>query len=293
MSDEEMTTGTLATGIYFGEAPRWHEGRLWFSDFHARAVKSVAMDGRPRIEVGLDDMPSGLGWLPDGTLLVVSMDAMNVLRRNGDGTLSVHGDLTGFAEFRANDMVVAPDGSAYVGNFGFDLDHELEARGVEWVIGEAPATTLAYISPEGVVTKAADGLRFPNGMVISPDGATLIVAETISMRLTAFDRAPDGALSNRRVFAELPGIPADGICLDANGCVWVANPFGTDLVCVADGGAIVNKVVTSMPSYACALGGPNGKTLFAMTAPTSNFAIAAAEPLGCIETASVDIGAAV
>jgi sugar lactone lactonase YvrE len=279
-----FTATVHASGIYFGEGPRWHDGRLWFSDFHAHGVFSSGVDGDIRREVDAGStMTSGLGWLPDGRLLFVAMDEMEVRRVEADGTIVTHAVLGDLARFRANDMLVDAAGNAYVGNFGFDLDHELETRGVEWVIGEGPGTTLALVRPDGSVSLAAPDVRFPNGMALTADGRTLVVAETISMRLSAFDVAVDGTLSGRRVFADVPGVPCDGICMDADGHVWTANPFGTDLLCVADGGEVVATMTTSMPSYACALGGPDGRHLYALTAPTSNFAVASAAPAGCIE----------
>ncbi|HVN42315.1 MAG TPA: SMP-30/gluconolactonase/LRE family protein, partial [Steroidobacteraceae bacterium] len=178
MSDSTV----LATGLFFGEGPRWHAGRLWFSDFYDHAVKSVGTGGDVRVELTIDDHPSGLGWLPDGRLLVVSMNQRKVLRREADGQMRVHADISGVAAHRANDMVVDAQGRAYVGNFGFPLDDELKRRGVESVLAEHPTANLARIDPDGSVHLAAADLHFPNGMVITPDGRTLIVAETLAMR---------------------------------------------------------------------------------------------------------------
>jgi len=163
----------LASGLYFGEGPRWHAGRLWFSDFYDHAVKSVDESGGLRTELEIDDQPSGLGWLPDGRLLVVAMHRRQVLRIDPDG-VSVHADLSAIATFHTNDMVVDRQGRAYVGNFGFELDQALKARGVESVIADHPTARLARVDPDGRVHVAADDLHFPNGCVITPDGGTLI-----------------------------------------------------------------------------------------------------------------------
>jgi len=258
----------LAEGIYFGEGPRWHEGRLWFSDFYDHAVKSLDSSGAVRTELEIDDQPSGLGWLPDGRLLVVAMHRMQVLRLDPDG-LRLHADLSGIATYHANDMAVDRLGRAYVGNFGFRLDDELKTRGVESVIADHPTAKLARVDPDGRVHVAAEDMHFPNGCVLTPDGRTLIAAETLAMRLTAFDVAADGTLSNRRVWATLGMRAPDGICLDANGHVWVANAIAPECVLVAPGGEIVATVETEQPCFACMLGGADRRTLFMMTAPTS------------------------
>ncbi len=258
----------LAGGLYFGEGPRWHEGRLWFSDFYEHQVKSMDASGTVRTELEIDDQPSGLGWLPDGRLLVVAMHRMQLLRVDPDG-VKVHADLSSVAAYHTNDMVVDSSGRAYVGNFGFRLDQAVKERGVESVIADHPTTRLARVDPDGTVHVAASDMHFPNGMVITPDGRTLIVAETLAMRLTAFDVGPDGTLSNRRVWATLGMRAPDGICLDANGHVWVANAIAPECVLVAPGGEIIARVETAEPCYACMLGGVDRRTLFMMTAPSS------------------------
>lgn len=282
-------TRVLTGDVYFGEGPRWRDGRLWFSDFFAHAVKSVSPSGDLRVEFTLEgDRPSGLGWLPDGDLLVVSMERRQVLRRRRDGRLSVHADLGGFATWHCNDMVVDRQGRAYVGNFGFDLDHELEARGAESVIADHQSAKLALVGPDGTVSAAAADLHFPNGTVITPDGKTLIVGETLGGCLTAFDVAADGGLSNRRLWAPLqPRLP-DGICLDAEGAIWIANPIAPECARIAAGGEVLEVIDTGMPCYACMLGGESGRTLFMLTAPSSLPSQVAAKPLGKLLTAEVD-----
>lgn len=260
-------TRVLAEGIYFGEGPRWHDGRLWFSDFFAHAVKSVSLTDDLRTEFEIDDQPSGLGWMPDGTMLVVSMKKRQVLRRTRDGKTTVHADLNNIATFHCNDMVVDAKGYAYVGNFGFNLDAELAARGVESVMAQHVTAKLACISPTGAVSVAATDMHFPNGSVITPDGKTLIVGETFAGCLTAFDIGAEGKLSNRRVWAStMPRVP-DGIALDAKGNVWIANPIAPECVLIAEGGKVLHVVNTDQPCYACMLGGDDGRTLFMLTAP--------------------------
>jgi sugar lactone lactonase YvrE len=281
-------TRVLADGIYFGEGPRWHEGRLWFSDFYAGAVKSVSLAGDLRTEFEIDDRPSGLGWMPDGSLLLVSMTRRQVLRRRADGAVQVHADLGHIADFHCNDMVVDAQGRAYVGNFGFDLDAEMEARGVEAVLADHATARLACVSPDGEVKVAAEDMHFPNGSVITPDGKTLIVGETLGARLTAFDIGADGALSGRRVWADIaPRVP-DGICLDADGAIWVANPVAPECALIGEGGVVKETVATGDACYACMLGGDDGRTLFMLTATSSLAHEAALAPKGKLVVATVD-----
>jgi sugar lactone lactonase YvrE len=286
-----ITARCIAEGIYFGEGPRWHQRRLWFSDFYAHQVKSLDANGHIRIELNLEDQPSGLGWLPDGRLLVVSMADLKVMRLDADG-LHLHADLSQIAKHRANDMVVDASGRAYVGNFGFDLDGEIHQRGIHAVLQSHPSTALARVEPDGSVHVAASGLHFPNGMAITPDGRTLIVAETLSACLTAFDIDANGQLSNRRVWAPLGPRAPDGICLDADGNVWVANALAPECVLIAPGGAELARVETGDHCYACMLGGEDGRTLHMMTAPSSNAEIAARAPNGRLLAASVRSGRA-
>jgi sugar lactone lactonase YvrE len=284
-----MSKATVLTdGLYFGEGPRWHEGRLWFSDFYANAVKSVGADGVQRIELELDDQPSGLGWLPDGRLLLVSMAAMKLLRQDPDG-LVVHADLSEFSAHLCNDMVVDNTGRAWVGNFGFDLDALMEEKGVEGALADHPSTNLVRVDPDGTVHLAASDMHFPNGTVVTPDGRTLIVAETLSMCLTAFDIEADGSLTNRRVWAPVGMRAPDGICLDADGNVWVANAMAPECVLVAPGGEILQAVTTSQLCYACMLGGDDGRTLHMVTAQSSDKGEASAVATGKIEVARVAV----
>lgn len=286
-----MTTAAkvIAGGISFGEGPRWHDGRLWFSDFFDHAVKSVSEAGDVRVEFELDDQPSGLGWMPDGDLLVVSMTRRKVLRRTPDGRLHPHADLSGLATWDCNDMVVDALGRAYVGNFGFNLAEATAERGFEGVIAQHTTARLMLVEADGRVRVAAEDMHFPNGTVITPDGKSLIIGETLAMRLTAFDIAGDGSLSNRRTWAPLGSRVPDGICLDAEGCVWIANPAAPECARISEGGEVKAVITTSMPCFACMLGGQDGRTLFMMTSRPAEAGETDGKPRGWIETARVDV----
>lgn len=278
----------LAEGLRFGEGPRWHEGRLWFSDFYDHAVKSVSPAGDLRTEFEIDDQPSGLGWAPDGSMLIVAQIKRQLLRREPDGTMSIHADLSGIATFHCNDMVVDSSGGAYVGNFGFDLDGEIARRGIQDVLADHVTAKLAYVAPDGAVRVAAEEMRFPNGSVITPDGKTLVVGESLGAVLTAFDIGQSGALSNRRTWASTAPRAPDGICLDAEGAIWVANPVAPECVRFAEGGEVLEVIETDQPCYACMLGGEEGKTLFMLTAASSEARQAARTRTGRILVAEVD-----
>jgi sugar lactone lactonase YvrE len=279
-------------GLSFGECPRWHEGRLWYSDFYQCTVFSAGPEGDVRVELEVSGEPAGLGWLPDGRLLVVERRPRRVLRREPDGTLVEHGDLNPAATFHANDMVVDRNGHAFVGNFGFDLDRFIEEQGPVALIEPPgpPTTPLVRVDPDGSAHLAAGDLSFPNGTVITPDGKTLIIAETLAARLTAFDLGPDGALTGRREWAALSLCAPDGICLDAEGRVWVANAIGPECLLVAEGGEVVDRVNTSQTCFACMLGGEDGRTLYLVTAPTSTEAAVSSARSGRIEQATVEVG---
>lgn len=271
-------TRVLLDGLAFPEGPRWRDGRLWFSDMHQRRVMTVDLEGRAESVVEVEGWPSGLGWLPDGRLLVVSMTDRRLLRLDPGGLATV-AELEDLASFHCNDMVVDREGRAYVGNFGFDLH-----------AGAAPTTAeLILVTPEGRTAVVADGLSFPNGTVLTPDGGTLIVGESFGARLTAFDVGADGLLSGRRVWASLEGAVPDGICLDAEGAVWLASPVSAEVLRVREGGEVTHRIPVSTQAFACMLGGPDGRTLFVCTAATSDPEAAAAERSGRIETARVDV----
>jgi sugar lactone lactonase YvrE len=270
---------TLITGLDFGEGPRWHDGRLWYSDFFQRRVSAVTVDGERETVLELDDYPSGLGWLPDGRLLVVSMREKQVLRVEQDGSIVQHADLSHLATGRCNDMVVAADGNAYVGNFGFDVFER----------GKRQYAVLALVRPDGTVEAAAADLAFPNGSVITPDGRTLIVGESMGGRYTAFDIRADGTLENRRTWAQVDGTTPDGCTLDAEGAIWFANATGTDVLRVREGGEITDRVDVGQGTFACALGGDDGRTLFVISADSSDETVVAGTGTGVIRTMRVDV----
>jgi sugar lactone lactonase YvrE len=288
-----MTSGrktrVLCDDISFGESPRWHQGRLWFSDFFLHAVKSISLAGDLRTEVEIDDQPSGLGWMPDGSLLIVSMIKRQLLRRSLDGKLGVHADLGRIARYHCNDMVVDLKGRAYVGDFGFDLPVEAAARGIRNVVADHPTSKLICISPDGMPGEAAADMHFPNGTVITPDGKTLIVAETLAERLTAFDIGPDGSLANRRVWGRIAPCVPDGIALNAEGNIWIADATSPQCVLFAPGGKVLETIGTSMPCFSCMLGGDDGKTLFMFAAIASKDSNGATTVKGELLIAPVDV----
>ena len=269
----------LIAGLAFAEAPRWHNNELWFSDFYTHQVMRVDGEGRAHVVVEVPHQPSGLGWLPDGRLLVVSMIDRKLMRLDPTGLVEV-ADLSGIASFHCNDMVVDAKGRAYIGNFGFDIF----TKGAP-----VTPTVLAMVTPEGAVAVAARDLYFPNGSVITPDGATLIIAETYARKLTAFTVAVDGTLSQQRVWAELGSIAPDGICLDAEGAVWVASPRSNEFVRVVEGGTITRRIAVSNQAIACALGGDDGKRLFMVIGRVKGRDEALATRVGRIEYMDVDV----
>jgi sugar lactone lactonase YvrE len=277
---ETLTAEPFVSGLYFGECPRWHDGRLWYSDFFDHSVFSVSPDGERRVEVEFEWESAGLGWLPDGRLLIVSRLDRSVMRWEPDGSLVRHGDLEPWATWHANDMVVASNGQAYVGNFGFDLDGLYDGSTPSSAI--AP-TSVIRVDPDGTSSEAAPGINFPNGMVITEDGGTLIVAESLGGGLKAFDRAPDGTLSNGRQWASTPGVAPDGICLCEDNSIWVANALAAECVRYAEGGQILERVATSMNCFACMLGDNDRKTLYLVTAPSSHAVEARAARNGALE----------
>jgi sugar lactone lactonase YvrE len=268
----------LVGGLTFPEAPRWRDGKLWFSDFYSHRVLTVDLSGRLETVAEVPQRPSGLGWRPDGTLLVVSMLDRRLLRVDG-GKTHVVADLSAIATGPCNDMVVDTTGRAYVGNFGFDA-HRGEPERV---------TCLARVDVDGRVTRVAEDLRFPNGTVITPDGQTLVVAETRAHRLTAFDVTMDGALVNRRVHADLGDCFPDGICLDAEGAIWVADARRNRVLHVRADGTLDRTLETGQNgAYACMLGGPDRRTLFVLTNTGSGPAMATKTD-GRIEAYRVDV----
>ena len=241
----------LMTGIAFGESPRWHDGRLWFADWGAQELIAVDLEGRSEVVVHLPSFPFCVDWLPDGRLLIVSARDRLLLRREPDGSLATHADLSGLSDYPWNEIVVDGRGTAYVNNIGF-----------EFPCGAFAPGTVALLTPDGSVRQVADGVAFPNGMAVTPDNSTLIVTESYANKLTAFDIVEDGGLSNRRVWADLgDGVP-DGLCLDAEGAIWYADVPNKRCVRVREGGEVLQTIDLDRGCFACMLGGPDGKTLF-------------------------------
>jgi sugar lactone lactonase YvrE len=288
-----MRAEPFVRGLKFGEGLRWHDGRFWYSDLYNHQVSSVAADGIPRIELSIDDRPSGLGWLPDGRLLVVAMMSQRLLRRERDGSVALHADLKPLAKFHANDMIVDSRGRAFIGCFGFDLDAFIEEQGPAALFAPPgpPTAPILKVAPDGNTTVASPDHLFPNGMAIV--GNTLIVAECFIPGLTAFDLKVDGTLANRRAWATLPTAPPsiipDGICADSEGAIWVANAIGREALRVGEGGKILDRIETSQLAFSCALGGADGRELLIATAPGSNAQAAARESQGMLEIARVKV----
>ena len=249
------TTQVLMTGLSFGESPRWHDGRLWFADWGAQELIAVDTEGASEVVARIESFPFCIDWLPDGRLLVASAADQAVLRPEPDGSFVTHADLSGLSEHAWNEIAVDARGNAYVNNIGFDMAG-----------GEFAPGIVAVVTPDGSARQVADGLAFPNGMAIAPDGSTLIVAESYAAVLTAFDIESDGSLSNRRAFAELgEGAAPDGICLDAEGAVWYGDVPNRHCRRVREGGEVLETIELDRGCFACALGGADGRTLFMIT----------------------------
>jgi len=272
------STYVVVNGLVFPESPRWHDGRFWFTDQYAGRVMSLTLDGLLDTLATVPDHAGGLGWLPDGTALVVGMGGRQLYRLRARGP-EPYTSLWGLAADRCNDLLVDPQGGAYVGNFGYDLQ------------GGAPtvSTKLIRVDPDGRARTVGGPLIFPNGMALTPDGATLIVAETFGHRLSSFRVSPDGELSNHRTWASLGASTPDGICLDAEGALWVASPLTRELLRVREGGTVVDAVRTFGAPYACMLGGPDRRILYVCTAETHDPAEAALNPNGRIECVDVAV----
>ena len=262
-----MTTKTqprvLLDGLAYVESPRWHDGRLWFAHWGTEEIVAVDLDGNAEV---VGHGPPGLGWsidwLPDGRLLVTGPE---LLRREPDGSMVRHVDLTGITRYGWNEIVVDGRGNIYLNSLGFDFG-----------AGEQPTPgIIALVTPDGSARQVADGIEFPNGMVVTPDNSTLVVSESFAGRLTAFDIAADGSLSNRRVWAD--GVGPDGICIDAEGAIWTQSsdtrthtglddaPEGA-CVRVREGGEELERFELERAGFACMLGGPDGRTLFMLAA---------------------------
>jgi sugar lactone lactonase YvrE len=240
----------LLTGLAFGESPRWHEGRLWFANWGTQEIVSLDLDGKSKVEARImTTLPYSIDWLPDGPMLVVSGREALVLRQEPGGPLVTHADLTSLGTV-FNEIVVDGRGYTYVNGGGSD----------------PIAGIVALVAPNGSARQVADGIAFGNGMAVTPDGSTLIVAESHGHRLTAFDIGADGSLSNRRVWADLgTGVP-DGICVDAENAVWYADVPNRRCARVREGGAVLQAIELDRGCFACMLGGADRRTLFMMAA---------------------------
>jgi sugar lactone lactonase YvrE len=246
---------TLMTGLVFGESPRWHDDRLWCIDMGAQEVLTIDLDGKSEV-IARDPMGvAAIDFLPDGRLLIAQQRGRFLLRREADGSLVTHADLGGLSDKPWADMVVDGRGNAYIGNIAFDFP-----------AGEFRPGIIALVNPDGSVRQVADDLAFPNGMLVTPDGSTLIVAESYGNRLTAFDIAADGGLSNRRLWADLHGDFPDGICLDSEQAIWYADVPNKHCVRVREGGEVLQTIDLDRGCFACMLGGADGRTLFLVAA---------------------------
>ena len=276
---KELSTTVFAKDFVFLEGPRWRGDKLWLSDMHGHVVYKIGMDGQREKVVDVPGQPSGIGFLPDGTPLIVSMHDRKLMKLV-DGKLELHADLSEICPYEINDMVVDNKGNAYIGNIGFDLFAKEKFKPTNFVL----------VTADGEIREVATELGVPNGPVITPDGKTLIVAESWAKKLTAFDIEADGSLSNRRVFADLGDSAPDGICLDAEGAVWVAVFNRDNFIRVLEGGEITHsvKVVDRFP-VACTLGGPDGCTLFGLTYQGSIQDIGKNKTASRIEITQVDV----
>ena len=248
--------GILMTGIALGESPRWHDGRLWFSDWGAQEVIAIDPNGTSEVIARVPTFPFCIDFLPDERLLIVSGREGLLLRREPDGQLVTHADLSSLAAPPWNDIVVDGRGNIYVNNLGFAF-----GTGAAFAPG-----TIVVVTPDGKAREVADGLAFPNGMAVTSDNATLIVAESYGERLTAFTIAAGGSLSNRRTWAETPGDHPDGICLDADGAVWYGDVGSSRCVRVREGGEVLQTIDLDRGCFACMLGGTDRKTLYMVAA---------------------------
>ena len=241
----------LMTGLVLGELPRWHDGRLWLSDWGAQEIIAVDLSGNREVIARVPSLPFSIDWLPDGRLLVVNARENRLQRMESDGSLVTHAELGGLSRYGCNEIVVDGRGNIYLNNINFEFPG-----------GEFAPGFIALLTPDGRLRQVADNLAFPNGMVVTPDNSTLILGKSYGRKLTAFDIAADGDLSNRRVWADLDGAFPDGICLDAENAVWYADVPNKRCVRVREGGEVLQTVELDRGCFACMLGGEDKKTLF-------------------------------
>jgi len=258
MTTHIKTLADPTTGLKFTESPRWHNGKLWFLDIHDKRIKTVDLSGSVATVLELPFLPNAFGLTPEGTFVVGDAFQRRIHRMEGTVLMQV-ADISNVTQFCLSDGIVDAKGRLYVGDIGYNF-LDPAAKPVETCV-------IVLVGPDGRASVVADKLFFPNGMVITPDGRTLIVGETLGHRLTAFDIQEDGSLSNRRVWAQLPSsVSPDGICLDAEGGVWCANPEGEDsVVRVREGGEITDRIRVATHAYAVMLGGPQRRHLFIST----------------------------
>ena len=274
----------VVQGLTFPEGPRWYKDKLYFSDFFTHQVYTIDSSGGCNSIIEVPNQPSGLGWLPDGTLLVVSMIDQKVLAYKNN-VLTEYADCSEYANFHCNDMIVNANGNAYIGNFGFNRRKNENIK----------STNLILVRPNEKPVIAANDLYFPNGTIITEDGKNLIIGETYASRLTAFDINDDGSLSNRRLWADLKNIKKDynpvpdGICLDAEDAIWMASPSTNEVLRIKKGGIILDKIAVQTNAYACVLGGKDRRTLFVCTSGSSDMQSCIEKRQGRIESFKVEI----
>ena len=278
----ELTTQPFVDDFVFLEGPRWHEGKLWVSDMYAGIVYTITPEGERKVVVKLPKRPSGINFMPDGAVVIVSMGDRKLMQLEADGSTSVYADLSDNLAYDINDCVCASNGNIYVGTFGYDVFAHADPQ---------PAS-LTLVKPDGTIRTVAEDVHFPNGAVITPDGATLVVAETFVGRLTAFTIEADGSLSNRRIFADISDYTPDGICMDAAGAIWVAAFDNGKFIRVLDGGEITHSIdMGGRRAVACNLGGADGKTLYCLGYDGDLDDIPKGKHNAIIETARVEVGA--
>ena len=284
---KELTLSPFVEGLHFGEAPRWRGGRLWLSDQTGRRIHSIGTTGDLVVEHELDFQPSGLGWLPDGRMLVVSMLDHRLMRADGSGGFETVAELSAHCGGKLNDMIVDAAGRAFIGNIGFD-EEGFDPSDEDFVL---PTTGLIRVDPDGSHRVVAEDLACPNGMGMTPDGRTLIVGQSASPEILAFDVAESGDLSGRRIHARLPGeFGPDGLCLDAENAVWSADPQGQVFWRVLPGGEVTHRVETGgRAAIACVLGGADRRTLYAITCWTMSHRASLTRRGGSVETVEVDV----